>query len=141
VAETSPADDRAGAGTDLLTVFLCRIGNRACAGALADEGIRPPRSAGINQPIANHQTRRSCVASSAENRSMDDIQKETRRAGAEAAETARQTADKGTARAREAIERTGAAAREAVDTMSASCATTLRTAQEYSGKVVEFTLA
>jgi len=72
---------------------------------------------------------------------MDDIQKETRRAGAEAAQVARETMDKGTARARAAMERTGAAAYEAADTMSASYATTMRTAQEYSGKVVEFTLA
>jgi phasin len=72
---------------------------------------------------------------------MDDIQKETRRAGTEAAEAARHMAEKGTARASEAMERAGAAARDAADTMSSSYATTLRTAQEYSGKVVEFTLA
>jgi phasin len=72
---------------------------------------------------------------------MDDIQRDTKRAATEAAETARETTEKGAARAREAIGRASAAATDAADAISSSYATVIQAAQTYSGKVVEFTLA
>jgi phasin len=72
---------------------------------------------------------------------MDDIQRDTKKVATDAAQVAREAAEKGAARAREAMERTGAAASEAADAMNSGYATTIRAAQEYSGKVVEFTLA